>query len=540
MTIQSPRKQARQKPLRTVLATSCLALLALGSTASSQVIVSPTVSSSGGIFTYSYSVTNNGLFDLAIVNVPVTTAGNLMSLIAPTGFGISFDPGVGIVSFFEDADPLTLQTFSPGSTRGLFMFTSTLRPGAATFDALDIGANTFTGATLAPGGVVTPPAPIIVARVTDVGAIFSTFLTGLPLALAQREVLLNVAHSTTRDVNNRLFRMRAGLYDDEAGAQGPKGGARVSDGKSMQSGKEYKTENVETYRQFELFGSGDFNAFDLEDRGGINGFNENVQAGAAGLEFHANRHLTLGLAVSYVNSDAELSRRAGGIDIEGGAVTAYISAVWQGFYADALYSYGQFSETTHRHTLVGRTARGDADSHNHSVEFNTGYTFNLGQVKTGPLVSVQYVNGDLDAFNERGGGSAALRFNAQAYDSLITRVGWQLSLPTQTRIGKITPQVRASWDRENLDDSESVGVALQNTPFRTITGFGTANPVVTKGGKFSTTAKTIAPGRDYLNVGAGLAVQLSDRASIILDYETHIFRQNETAHLGSVKVAWVF
>ena len=184
MTIPSPRKHAQQKTLRTVLATSCLALLALGGSSSSQVVVSPTVSSAGGIFTYSYSVTNNGLFDLAIVNVPVTTAGNLMNLFAPTGFGISFDPGVGIVSFFEDVDPLTLQTFSPGSTRGLFMFTSTLRPGAATFDALDIGANTFTGATLAPGGVVIPPAPIIVARVTDVGAIFSTFLTGLPLALA--------------------------------------------------------------------------------------------------------------------------------------------------------------------------------------------------------------------------------------------------------------------------------------------------------------------------------------------------------------------
>ena len=313
-----------------------------------------------------------------------------------------------------------------------------------------------------------------------------------------------------------------------------------SGGKSMRSGKDYKTENVETYRRFELFGSGDFNAFDLEDRGGINGFNENVQVGAAGLEFHVTRHLTTGLAVSYANSDAELSRNVAEIDIEGGAVTAYVSAVWQNFYVDALYSYGQFSATTHRRTLVGRTARGDADSHNHSVEFNTGYSFDLGRVRTGPLVSVKYVNGDLDAFNERGGGSAALHFNAQAYDSLITRVGWQLSLPIQTSFGKITPQVRASYDRENLNDSENVGVALQNTPFRTVSGFGTANPTVTKGGKFSTSAKTIAPGRDFLNVGAGLALQFSDRASLFLDYETHIFRQNETAHLGSVKLAWAF
>lgn len=125
----------------------------LGSSAQAQVLVPSSVdfNISSGIYTYSYSVTNNGpTFDLAILNVPVSPASNLMSLLAPTGFGISFDPGVGLVSFFEDTNPATLQTFSPASTNGLFSFTSTVAPGAVTFDALDVGGNTFTGTTQSP------------------------------------------------------------------------------------------------------------------------------------------------------------------------------------------------------------------------------------------------------------------------------------------------------------------------------------------------------------------------------------------------------
>ncbi len=114
-----------------------------------------------GINTYSYSVLNKGTtFDLAIVNLNVATTSNLMNLAAPTGFEILFDPGVGIVSFFEDANGATPQTFAPGSTVGLFTFTSTLPPVPVAFDALDTNASTFTGNTLAPGGVALKDAVI--------------------------------------------------------------------------------------------------------------------------------------------------------------------------------------------------------------------------------------------------------------------------------------------------------------------------------------------------------------------------------------------
>lgn len=117
-----------------------------------------------GLYNYSYSVTNNGpAFDVAILNVPVAHNSNLLSLLAPAGFGISYDPRVDIVSFFEDADLGTTETFSPGSTNGLFRFSSTFAPGAVTFDALNAGGDTYTSSTLAPVTPVPEPGTVLLA-----------------------------------------------------------------------------------------------------------------------------------------------------------------------------------------------------------------------------------------------------------------------------------------------------------------------------------------------------------------------------------------
>lgn len=143
-------QKSRLAPLHLV---ACAAGSLLGGSAHAQVDVNANVAFDlgSGLYTYSYSVVNNGpLFDLAIINVPVAQNSSLMSLLAPLGFDISFDPGVGLVSFFEDADPGTTPAFAPSSTRGLFSFTSAVGPATVTFDALDAGGNTFTGLTRSP------------------------------------------------------------------------------------------------------------------------------------------------------------------------------------------------------------------------------------------------------------------------------------------------------------------------------------------------------------------------------------------------------
>ena len=128
-----------------------LALAGLSLTASAQVDLNTNINFNVGTGTYSYSyaVLNQGpTFDLAIVNLNIATTSNPLAQTAPPGFTSLFDPGVGIVSFLEDGNPITPQTFSPGSTTAPFTFTSTLAPVPILFDALDANGTSFTGFTL--------------------------------------------------------------------------------------------------------------------------------------------------------------------------------------------------------------------------------------------------------------------------------------------------------------------------------------------------------------------------------------------------------
>lgn len=134
-----------------------LCALAAPGTVRAQVSVTPTVTGNFPLFTYSYSVVNLTPLDLAIISVDMLA--NPLAVqnpVAPPGFLISFDPGFGTLFFLEDADPLTLPTFAPGSTVSGFTFQSPFGPTAGSFNALDINGNSFTGQTLAAATVPEP------------------------------------------------------------------------------------------------------------------------------------------------------------------------------------------------------------------------------------------------------------------------------------------------------------------------------------------------------------------------------------------------
>lgn len=135
------------KTKRSHLPALLLALAGGSLTARAQVAVTPVVVPVAGGFNYSYSVMDGAPFTLAIVNVPASKTSALFNLTAPAGFGISFDPGVGIVSFFEDNDQNTPQTFASGSTVNGFSFSSAVAPAVVTFDSLDENGNSYTGTT---------------------------------------------------------------------------------------------------------------------------------------------------------------------------------------------------------------------------------------------------------------------------------------------------------------------------------------------------------------------------------------------------------
>lgn len=377
-------------------------------------------------------------------------------------------------------------------------------------------------------GVFGPLQPIRFTLV-DQAALLSASASALPVALAQREHLLSVNRTVTSDVNARLFRLRA--RSEEAGAAGDAG--RVGADADGRSSKE--SVFAPKSQRFELFAAGDFGFRDFDQIGSSAGFDFDSQSATAGAEFRATKEIAIGVAGSYVDSHASLTRDLGRSDTEGYAVSTYVSWFSHNFFADALYGFSSLDVDIARHTLLGSTARARPQSQNHTVNFNTGYNLKFGQLVTGPIASLEYVNGHLDAYTEHGGGNGAVHADRQNYESLISRLGWQFSLPIATRWGAFTPQVRASWDHQYLDSSDQVDVSLTRSPFTNVNGTH-----ATAGDKFTASGRTSPPGRDYLALGGGILLNLSDSGQVILDYEVRLAQANNMEQFASIKVAWKY
>ena len=535
---------------RTFLANSIRALLFSAAAATS--LLAATFDSP--FATWSTTSTGSMGFDTAASPTFSTLSGVTGLTVSGTSGGIGHDHGVGGTLTIELFDPNTATWNSvhsvPLASTPLFNYDGlSITFASQTASQIRLFSNPFGGDQFHNWGdeiftLIYSPAPTVplTLHLVDGGAIFSTLESGLPLAVAQRNLLLNALRTATRDVNGRLFALRAGLSltEDAAGSAGSKGNDlmhRASDGKTVAAGKSSKTPVPveEPFRHLVLFGSGDFGRFDQDSTATATGFDSDVWVGTVGAEYRFNRHFAVGLAGSYINSDTDLGRNIGGVRTEGMAISVYGSAVWRDFYFDVLYSYGALDEEITRHTLVGSTATGDAENRSHTVDFNTGYTLHLGKLRTGPIAGVQWIHGDLDGYSERGGGSAALNLPGQNYDSLISQVGWQLSTTVPVKFGAITPQVRATWDHEYLNSADTVSAQLQQSPFASVT-----NGVVSLGNRFSASANTAAPGSDYLNLGAGVAAQFGERIAATLQYETHLFQEDATAHFASLTISVAF
>ena len=91
-------------------------------------------------------------------------------------------------------------------------------------------------------------------------------------------------------------------------------------------------------------------------------------------------------------------------------------------------------------SVVGRAAHGDVENRSNALQFNTGYTLRFGPMRTGPLASLEWIHGALEGYRETGGGSAALDFPGQTYDSLVSRLGWQASYTAKTGFAPSPPR----------------------------------------------------------------------------------------------------
>lgn len=340
-----------------------------------------------------------------------------------------------------------------------------------------------------------------------VTAIYNTLQVDA-IALNLRGINLGAIDTATRDVNGRLYRLRAfGSDQSTDGQESSQSATMDSKGKLVLP--------VQPTRHLEFFAQGDFGSTDRETSNGVAGYGGWTEASTAGVEYGLTNHLTAGLGLGYVHNKTTVADGAGKVTLDGAGVSTYASWVKNNFYVDGLYNFALLNNDIHRDMIGGGVADGSTNNYSNKVELNAGRNFNAKNgLVFGPTASVKYVHGYLAGYTDGEG----VTVDSQTYDSLVSEIGAQASLPKTVRFGRITPQVRVGWGHEYLNDSRPVTASL---------------------GDITATATTPGPVRDYALIGAGVMAEIGKRTSVVLDYQANI-SENLVYNVFSVRAAYQF
>jgi len=225
-----------------------------------------------------------------------------------------------------------------------------------------------------------------------------------------------------------------------------------------------------------------------------------VQIGA---DYRITPHLRVGAIFGYGHTDADLDDIGSKATVDSYAPGAFISYAQNGWYLNALGSYGFDNFTEDRSVSFpgfSGIAHGAPNGDQIVGNLDGGYDFHEKNWTFGPLVGVQYTHMDVDSYTEGGANPVDLQVDKMETDSLRSRLGGHVSYVFHTGKVLLTPHLDASWQHEFMDQSR--GITSQFTSV----GVG------------SFTINTPQPSRDSALIDGGLSADLNGQVSLYLDY----------------------
>ena len=250
---------------------------------------------------------------------------------------------------------------------------------------------------------------------------------------------------------------------------------------------------------FTIYASGTFLAGNSADRAEAPGFSYDGGSGLLGLEYSVNRNLILGLAGSFTAMDADLNTGGTvGADVFHGA--AYLSYATRAWFFDALAAYGAIDlDLTRPGVNAGETVRGSTNGGALAVAARSGYLFDLGKVRAGPIAGLTYVRARIDGYAETGNDPFTMIVGDQTVDSLTGSAGLRFLAPFQTGGMLLVPYLNVTLEHQFGDDKAELTTSLTGSP---------ASPLSVSFPTFGA--------RDYGKVEGGLTVELAPEASVSL------------------------
>jgi autotransporter-associated beta strand protein len=254
---------------------------------------------------------------------------------------------------------------------------------------------------------------------------------------------------------------------------------------------------------------------DVDADGNGNPYDYDIYGTVFGVEQQVAPSLLLGLAGGYGRSQVDMSSPNSDADVDSYHVGLYSHFNEGIFYSTAVVAYGyQNYDTTRQIPFFGLTANGDYDGQQFVAYGEKGLNLCFGGLRVQPLVGLQYIALQRDAFTETGAGPFNLVVAEDHVNSLRLSAGGRIApeLPPGF-FGAIIPEFRGRWVHELMDDDQTLSAAFAGG-----------------GNNFAVTSAEL--GRNFGMLGAGITAQLSPMVNLYLDYD-YTFSSSLEAHAGS-------
>jgi len=220
----------------------------------------------------------------------------------------------------------------------------------------------------------------------------------------------------------------------------------------------------------------------------------------AGANFRMSESFTFGVAATV--GDQNMDPTGGTIDGNSTLLSAYGVLNFGGFYANAIVSGGTTNLKISRNiNLLAslRVENGETDADQTGAEMNIGYVFKGDNFAHGPFAGVAWQEAVVGAYSEDSTTSTTMNFSEFTRESLVTRLGYQLSAD----LGGIKPFARLAWNNEDEANATVVNAGSNSMNGR-FNGIG------------------FTPSDEWYSADVGLGFDLTDSISGHLSYSGRI------------------
>jgi outer membrane lipase/esterase len=248
------------------------------------------------------------------------------------------------------------------------------------------------------------------------------------------------------------------------------------------------------------------------------GFTYDSTGGVVGVEYSVNRNLILGLAGGTATTGVTLDGDAT-LDAAGLQAAAYLSYATRHFFLDVLAAYGAVGLDTER-PGAGGTIRGSTDAGAWVLAARTGYLFQFGKLRAGPIAGLTYLRTHIDGYTETGD-PLALTVGAQVVESFAGSAGLRFLAPFQAGGTLFIPYLNVTQEHQFGDSTQVIVTSLpQQSPVAlSLPAFGA---------------------RDYGKVEGGVTVELAPQATLSVSGASSFAREDGQDHRISAGLNYRF